>query len=206
MRTFKFTVFLAGILLCFSAWAATPNPMDMLQPLSNRMLAALKANRPKLRQNPNYIYTLVDRIILPHVDVLGMSRSVLGRNAWTSATPAEQKAFTKAFTRVVVGTYASALNAYKDETVRFFPMRGSYEGQRRVMIRSQVERHDGPPIPLDYRLALKGNRWVIYDLNVEGVSLLQSFYAQFSSALSQGKTVTQLTRDLQHKNIKQRTR
>lgn len=180
--------------------AEAPNPMVMMKSVSDQMLASLKQNRPKLKANPRLVYRLVDDILLPHVDVMGMSRSVLGRRAWTSASQGQQKEFSKAFTNVVVNTYASALNAYTNETIQFYPIRGGYQGKSRISVYSKILRNDGPPVPVSYSLALINGEWKVYDLNVEGVSLLQSFHAQFASALSQGKTVAQLTRDLQKRD------
>ena len=188
------------LLLCLvfgSALAAqTPNPMSTLQPISNKMLSALKANSSRLKSDPNLVYRLVDRIVVPYVDVVGMSRSVLGRNAWRSASSRQQQAFTKAFKRVVINTYSSALNAYSDESIRFYPIRGGYAGKTRVQVFSQVVRNSGPAVPVSYRMILMKGKWKVYDLNVEGVSLLQSFHAQFADQLSQGKTVSQITNNL----------
>jgi len=189
-------------LVAFSFMAtakAAPNPMVQMKSVTNQMLAALKKNRARLKRNPKYINRLVRRIVLPHADVKGMSRSVVGRTAWKSSSKSQQAAFSKAFTNVVIRTYASALNAYTDETVKFYPVRGGYQGKRRVEIHTRVIRSDGPPIPVNYRLALKKNNWKIYDLNVEGVGLLQSFYAQFQDELSRGKTLTQITRELRRR-------
>jgi len=198
---------LLAFLLCFafgvSFAAQTPDPMKTLNSVADRMLASLKRNRPRLKRNPRLIYRLVEKILLPHVDTRGMSRSALGRNAWKSASSAQRRAFTREFTDVVIGTYASALNAYKDERIEFYPIRGGYQGKRRVFVRSKIIRSDGPPIPLSYRLILMGGRWKVYDLNVEGVGLLQSFRAQFADELSQGKSVTQITSELRQRNREQ---
>lgn len=194
----KLIIFFITIIFCGAVFAQS-NPMALMKNISNKMLASLKQNRPRLRSNPKFIYTLVKRIVIPHADLPGMSRSVLGRNAWQNTNQAQRKTFINAFTNVMIGTYASALNAYQDETIRFFPIRGGYQGKKRIRIQSQVIRSDGPPISLNYKLALINNQWKIYDLNVEGISLLQSFYAQFQAKLSQGQSVAQITRDLQRR-------
>lgn len=178
---------------------AQADPMAMMRNVSDQMLTALRQNRAKLHREPKYIYTLVKRIIVPHADLPGMSRSVLGRNAWKSTNKEQQEAFIKEFTNIMISTYASALNAYEDEKIKFFPLRGGYQDKKRVRIESQVIRSDGPPIPLNYKLALINDTWKIYDLNVEGVSLLQSFYSQFQAKLSQGKTVAQITHELRQR-------
>ena len=198
MKLHKISLILICIIFSTTAFAQS-DPMAMMQSISNKMLVALKQNRSKIRGNPRFIYTLVRRIVIPHADLPGMSRSVLGRTAWKNASESQQKAFIKSFTNVMIGTYASALNAYQDETIKFFPIRGGCQGRKRVRVQSRVIRPNGPPIPVNYKLAIINNEWKIYDLSVEGVSLLQSFYAQFQAKLSQGQTITQITNELQRR-------
>lgn len=193
-------ILLIGLYCSVAIAANTQDPMTMLQSVSDQMIAALKKERPNLKKNPNLVYQLTNKILVPHADVAGMSRSVLGREAWQSATPAEQKAFTQAFKDVVIRTYSGALSAYTDQTIKFYPLRGGYTGKRTIEINSQIIRQDGPPVPVNYRLAFLNGEWKVYDLNVEGVSLLQSFRSQLSSELSQGKTVAQITEDLQQRH------
>jgi len=200
MKLKRIFIFLAFFVPCIAMASNASDPLVMMKSVSDQMISSLKQNRPKLKKNPRLVYRLVDRILLPHVDVMGMSRSVLGRSAWKSASAGQQKAFSKAFTNVVINTYASALNAYTDETIKFYPIRGGFQGKRRVAIYSKIMRRDGPPVPVSYRLAFIHGKWMVYDLNVEGVSLLQSFHAQFADALSQGKSVSQLTRDLKKRD------
>lgn len=186
----------------FSILAAPPNsPMPMLQETTQEVLKGLRTEKPAVKpKNDQWLYALVRRVVLPHVDVDGMSRSVLGRNVWLPANDKQKKDFIDAFTQVVINTYSSALNAYTNETIKFLPLRGNITGQTNLLVNSRVIREDGPPVALDYRVILMGNEWKIYDLVVEGVSLLQSFHAQFASELSKGKNLNQLIIDLQKRN------
>ena len=120
--------------------------------------------------------------MLPNVDVNGMSRSVLGRQAWNKATANEKKEFTQAFTRLVIRTYASPLAEYSGETVKFMPLADSADS-RFTRVNSVISRSNGQRIPLSYNLVAKNGQWKIYDLSVEGVSLLQSFRSQFGQVL-----------------------
>jgi phospholipid transport system substrate-binding protein len=128
------------------------------------------------------VYQAIERYLLPNIDVNGMSRSVLGRQAWNKATPAEKKEFTQAFTQLVIRTYASPLAEYSGETVKFLPLRGEGDG-RFVRVNSVISRPNGQKIPLSYNLVSKNGQWKVYDLSVEGVSLLQSFRSQFGQVL-----------------------
>lgn len=197
---------IAGLILLVSASFVfadnTPDPMIMLKQTTDTLLASLQANKTKLKADPAYVYSIVNQVLLPKVDVNIMSMSVLGRNAWAQATPGQRQQFTKAFTTTVVKTYASALNAYTNETIQFYPIRGGYQGKQILQVNSQVVRRNGPPVPVSYSLVLQNGQWRVYDLNVEGISLLQSFRSQFASQLAQGQTIAQIIANLQAHNAK----
>lgn len=163
------------------AWAQS-SPVPMLENSATQIIATLKANKSNLKRDHKIIYSAVQRYLLPNVDVNGMSRSVLGRQAWNKASPAERQEFTSAFTQLVIRTYASPLAEYTDETVKFLPLRGDANGHF-VRVNSLIIRSSGQRIPLSYSLVSKSNGWKIYDLSVEGVSLLQSFRSQFGQIL-----------------------
>lgn len=196
---------LMGLWLLVTAsvvFADVPDPMVMLKSVSNQLLTTMQQNRDKMKADPKYVNQLVRQILLPHVDETKMAQSVLGRQAWFAATLAQQQAFTAEFMTVVVNTYASALNAYTDQTIRFLPIRGGYEGKTDLTVQSQVIRQDGPPVALDYRLSYMAanSTWEVYDMNVEGISLLESFRAQFATKLSSGSSVADLITFLQQRN------
>jgi phospholipid transport system substrate-binding protein len=87
---------------------------------------------------------------------------------------------------LLVHTYASALANYNDQTIRFYPVRGGYAGKSSVQVNSVIERHDGPAISVSYKMVQAASEWKIYDLSVEGVSMLESFRSQFADLLAQG--------------------
>lgn len=171
-----------AFLVFAQALFAQSSPIPMLENTANKITSTLKENRTNLKNNHQIIQQAVKRYLLPVVDVTGMSRSVLGRQAWSKATPEEKRQFTNEFTQLVIRTYSSPLAEYSDETVKFLPLRGPIAG-RFVQVNSVIVRSSGPNIPLSYSLVSKNGQWKIYDLSVEGVSLLQSFRSQFGQVL-----------------------
>jgi phospholipid transport system substrate-binding protein len=162
-------------------WAAT-SPVPMLEQTADQIIDTLEKNKGQLKKNPQFVQRTVREHLLPHIDVQGMARSVLGRNAWTRATPDERGRFTQAFSSLVVRTYASPLAEYSDEKIMFLPERAAPSG-RFTRVNSVIIRSNGQKIPLSYSLVLKQGDWKVYDLSVEGVSLLQSFRTQFGQIL-----------------------
>lgn len=179
---------LLGILLSLLSVAAmaAPSPVHTLEKVSNQLIAGLKRKGATLKNNRGYVFRLTRKTLLPHVDLNIMSRSVLGRGTWQKASNAQRSSFKREFTTMLIRTYASALASYTNETVQFYPIRGGFQGRSRVKVDSVINRQSGPAISVSYRLVLVGNHWKLYDLSVEGVSLIQSFRSQFANEISQG--------------------
>ena len=186
--SFRFLVMASLLVVSFFAGAQS-SPVPMLQETSDQILATLKQNKAKLHQDRRIVFHAVEQYMVPRVDVDGMSRSVLGRQAWTKATATERAEFKEVFTQLVIRTYASPLAEYTNETVQFLPVRGSLDGQF-VRVNSLIVRPNGRNIPLSYSLVAQGGQWKIYDLSVEGVSLLQSFRSQFAQVLQSANIQT----------------
>lgn len=197
MKTIKHVFFLMFMVL--SPWIfAQSSPVPMLENTASQILNTLKQNRAGLKNNHHVIYQAVERYLLPNVDVNGMSRSVLGRAAWSKASTADKQEFTQVFTQLVIRTYANPMAEYTDETVKFLPLRATAPDARFARVNSVIVRSNGQNIPLSYSLVYKGGSWKIYDLSVEGVSLLQSFHSQFSQRL-QNATIRELIADMRKK-------
>ncbi|KTC67759.1 toluene tolerance protein Ttg2D [Legionella birminghamensis] len=197
MKLVKSFFILFAFLLPQWLWAQA-SPMPMLESTANQILATLKQNKANLKNNRQLIFQAVEQHLLPNVDVAGMSRSVLGRQVWNKASAAERAQFSKAFTQLVIRTYASPLAEYTDETIKFLPIRGAGDG-RFIRVNSLIIRSNGNNIPLSYSLVAKNGQWKIYDLSVEGVSLLQSFRSQFAQAL-QNSNIQDLIRQMNEKS------
>ena len=181
MNGLKAIFFAMMVAIPHTLWAQS-SPVPMLENTASQIIATLKQNKPNLKQNHQVIYQAVERYLLPNVDVNGMARSVLGREAWNKASSVDKQEFTRVFTQLIIRTYASPLAEYTDETVKFLPLRGSIE-EHFTRVNSVIVRSNGQNIPLSYSLVSKNNKWKIYDLSVEGVSLLQSFHSQFGQIL-----------------------
>jgi len=159
---------------------AQQDPMILMQRIADQMTSAFQAQKAAVKRNPKVAYRIVYRYLVPHVDTIGMSKSVLGRNGWRAATQSQRLRFTKEFTRLVVSGYSVALQEYNDDVIKFFPIRGGYRGKNRLTVQSRIVRKGKPSIKVDYRLFLYGNKWYMIDIRIQGVSLLNSYRSQFA--------------------------
>ena len=170
-------------LILFFNSALWASPVSILEKAATQIMSTLKQHKSSLKNNPQIIYQAVAHYLLPLVDVEGMSRSVLGKAVWQKASRQEKSYFRQAFTQLVIKTYASPLAEYTDETIKFFPVNGAVN-KRFIRVRSIIHRTNGKNISLNYSLVAKNHSWQIYDLSIEGVSLLQSFRTQFAQLLN----------------------
>jgi phospholipid transport system substrate-binding protein len=127
------------------------------------------------------IVALVDTKIMPHVNFSRMTSSAVGR-FWRQATPEQQKQLQDEFKTLLVRTYAGALGEVKDQTLSFRPLRAKPEDTE-VVVRSEV-RGRGEPVQLDYRLEKTPAGWKIYDLNVLGIWLIETYKTQFAQEIN----------------------
>lgn len=173
-----FFLLLLSVQTCF----AIQSPVAQLQGIANHMVQNLEQNKSRL-SNFSVIRGIVNRVLLPHVDLDRMSASVVGRY-WRAATPAQRATFKSEFSYLVTTTYASALSSYNRDRVQFYPVRENYEGRSTVQVQSVIVRANGRRIPVSYNVVRAGSGWKVYDFSIENVSIVQSYRSQFASVLS----------------------
>ncbi|TEA77917.1 MlaC/ttg2D family ABC transporter substrate-binding protein [Allopusillimonas ginsengisoli] len=182
-------VALLGIALAAaSAHAATVDPKaapnDFVQAAADNALNALKQDKVAQAGDLNRINQLVDQYILPYVNFEKTTRLAAGRY-WRQATPDQQKRLVDAFRNTLIRTYSGALaNVDQKSTMTMQPFRGDPKADD-VVVRSSVSQSNGPAVGVDYRLEQTPSGWKIYDLNVEGIWLIQNYRNQFAQQISQ---------------------
>lgn len=192
-----FFIVVFGWLSMTSAYAQS-DPVALLQRIADNMIAGLKANKATLKSKPQIVYSLANRYVVPYAALTAMSKGVLPPQIWNNATPAQRAQFQKQFTTTLIRTYASALTSYEDQQVHFYPVRGGYAGQNSVVVNSEITSSETDSIRVSYRLIRSGSSWRLYDMSVEGVSMLGSFRSQFADILSRGNMEQLLQRMAQH--------
>jgi phospholipid transport system substrate-binding protein len=156
-------------------------PDAMVKQISIEVIDAVKADKAIQAGDVKRIISLVDSKILPHVNFQRMTSSAVGRY-WRQASPEQQKRLQEEFKLLLVRTYAGALAQVKDQTVEFKPLRARPDDTE-VIVRSEVKGR-GDPIQLDYRLEKAGDAWKIYDVNVLGVWLVETYRSDFAQRIS----------------------
>lgn len=176
------SVIAAGLLVLASFSAlAQDGPDQLIRRLSTDVLDTIKTDKDMQAGNVRKIVALVEGKVMPHVNFTRMTASAVGR-AWRQATPEQQKRLQDEFKTLLVRTYAGALSQVKDQSVAVRPLRGS-PADTEVIVRTEVIGR-GDPIQLDYRLEKTPEGWRIYDLNVLGVWLVETYRSQFAQEIT----------------------
>lgn len=163
------------------ALAADETPDAMIKRLSDDVLAAIKADKSIQAGDTNKLIALVDGKIMPNVNFQRMTAAAVGP-AWRQATPEQQRKLQEEFKVLLVRTYSGALAQVDDQAISLKPQRGS-PTDTDVLVRTEI-RGRGDPIQLDYRLEKVGSGWKIYNLNVLGVWLVETYRSQFASEIN----------------------
>lgn len=174
--------FLLLALFIQSSFADVASPVKQLNDVANRMISSLEKNKGRLG-SMRVIRGIVNRVLLPNIDLNRMSASVVGRY-WRSATSSQRATFKREFAYMVTTTYALALASYKNDRVKFYPLRTNYAKRKTVRVRSIIIRGNGQRIPISYDVVRKGNHWKVYDFSIEHVSMVQSYRSQFQAVLA----------------------
>lgn len=166
------------------ALAADEAPDALVMRLSTEVLDTIKADKSIKSGDIGKISALVDAKVLPNLNFQRMTASAVGRG-WREATPDQQKRLQDEFKTLLIRTYAGALAQVNDQTISAKPFRGSAD-DKEVVVRTEI-RGRGNPIQLDYRLektAGQGAGWKIYDINVLGVWLIETYRSQFAAEIN----------------------
>jgi phospholipid transport system substrate-binding protein len=187
-------------------FSATQDPISTLRSVTENVMQELQTHRQEVRQNSNKLYALVDHLILPHIDFSEMARWVVGRSAWKLADDATKSAFIAEFKTMVVRSYARSLLEYTDQKIEFLPLRGAIGDKQRIKVLSLIKENGKDPVHMDYNLIRDGDAWKVYDIIVEGVSLMQGYRAQFAEDIKQGGLKAAIDRMHRHNTQPKRKR
>jgi phospholipid transport system substrate-binding protein len=177
-------ILLASVGFAPMAMAADEAPDALIKRLSDEVLSDIKADKAIQAGDTNRILALVDSKIMPNVNFQRMTAAAVGP-AWRQATPEQQKRLQDEFKILLVRTYSGALAQVNDQTISIKPQR-SAPTDSEVVVRTEI-RGRGDPIELDYRMERtpgQGSGWKIYNLNVLGVWLVETYRSQFAQEIN----------------------
>jgi len=160
--------------------ADTMPPDKLIKQTSDKVLSILDENKQKYKDQPEEISKLVNQVILPHLDFKAMSKLALGKN-WRKANKGQKYRFLEAFKTMLIRTYSKSLTEYAGQKIKYAPYRPPAEGKRTTVVKTIIDQGSGPDIPINYSLRLKNAIWKVYDIKIDGISLVTNYRNTFAS-------------------------
>jgi phospholipid transport system substrate-binding protein len=177
--------FLLMLSLCLPlAATAQEAPDALVKRVTDEVLAVIRADKDLQGGNSRKIAELAEAKVLPHFDFTRMTRLAVGRN-WAQATDAQKAALEKEFRTLLVRTYSSSLAAYRNQTIEVKPVKMA-AADKDATVRTAVIQQGGPPIPIDYAMEKADSGWKVYDVTIDGASLVTTYRGSFNDQIQKG--------------------
>ena len=178
-------LFVGLMMFACSALAQATVPADVfVKSVADDVLAIVKKDKAIQSGDQEKIFALAEEKIVPNFNFDHVCKLVLGKN-FSKATKEQQDAFEREFRSLLIRTYASALSKYRNQTIEYKPLRDSAD-DKDVVVKTQILQPGGQPLAVDYSLEQVGDVWKVYDITIEGVSLVTNYRGQFSNEVRQG--------------------
>lgn len=188
---------MASVTTMVQAQTAGVAPDALVKNVTTEVLQIIRGDKDIQAGNSKKAIELIEARVLPHFNFTHMTQLAVGKN-WKSADAAQKKQLDDEFHTLLVRTYAKALTGYKNQTVDFKPFKMNAGGTD-AKVRTQVNQGSGKPIGLDYYLEKLQAGWKIFDIEVDGISLVTNYRSSFASEVSRGG-IDGLIKSLQNKN------
>ena len=179
--------------------AAQESPDALVKKNTTEILAAIKADKDLAAGNQKKIEKLADEKILPLFNFVRMTQLAVGRN-WKDASDAQKKSLIDEFRSLLVRTYSTSLTQYRNQTIDVKPTK-MVASDTEVVVKTQVVQPGGQPIPIDYSMEKSGDSWKVYDVLIDGVSLVTNYRSSFNTEI-QKSGIDGLIKSLVDRNSK----
>lgn len=194
---YRFLLIIIGFMFVAPARAANPAPDALAKSVTDEVLAIVRADKDIQSGDRKKVLQLVESKIVPHFNFTRMTQLAMGRN-WRQANAEQQQLLVDQFRALLVRTYTAAFTQYRNETVEYRQPRMK-AGDTDVVVQSFVNRPGGPPVAVDYSMEKTGEGWKVYNVKIEGVSLVENYRNTFNAEI-QKSGVDGLIRTLTERN------
>lgn len=156
---------------------------DLVKQVTSSIIEELESGRESLQDSPERAYELAAQLVLPHFDFERMSRHVLGNKRWKAATPEQRLRFVSAFRTRLVRTYAMVLNEYRGQTLTYLdPVPRKKDDE--IVVPVEIELTGSQTVRVAYAMHVSGSDWKVFDVAVDGISLVTSYRSSFRSEIA----------------------
>jgi len=195
--TMRFATLVLSLFLAAPAPAQDVAPDELVRKVTADVLDAIKSDKQLQAGDRKKALALAEQKILPHVDFRESAKLAVGK-AWSGATPEQQDRIVSEFRSMLVRIYSSAIDVYRGQTMKVQPVRLP-PGATDVTVRNQFLRAGQPPVPVEYAMKKTPGGWMIYDITVDGVSLVLTYRDEFGQ-ITKASGIDGLIKRLKEKN------
>jgi len=174
---------LIAVLVVVPSLALAHPAEDLIRDITGDLITALKS--PEAKSNKDFVSATVDTDVLPHIDFSTMTKITLGAKHWKASSAEQRVQLVEEFKALLLSTYTTALDQYSGQKLTILPYQPS-ENDTKIAKVSTYFDDAGVKIPVNYKLRTTKkdrNTWKVYDIEVENVSLVKSYQAEFSSQI-----------------------
>lgn len=191
------SAFLALLPASASATTDLSPPQKAIEDVSNQMKAQLQDE--EFNKDFSRVSELVEKIIYPHVDFKRISALVLGKH-WRKADKQQKARFTHEFQTMLVRTYARAFVEFDDWTIRYLPV--VKKSSKKVIVKTEILQPGRQPVAVSYRMVKVDGEWKVYDIIIEGISLVTNYRKSFKNEMKRTGSLNAVIDTLAQRNAK----
>ncbi len=178
----KIVLLLLALTVCAGSPARAADvaaPDVLARAVTDEVLRIVRADKELQAGNQRKVVDLIESKVAPHFEFASMTRLAMGRN-WNQANAEQRKALTQEFRMLLVRTYTTAFTQYRDQAIEYRPLKLG-AGETDVVVKSLIKQTSGQPVSVDYRMEKTDRGWKVYDVKIEGISLVENYRNTFNS-------------------------
>ena len=182
-RTSRFrpVAFLAAVFVISAAFANPGSPDVVIEGAVKELSEKLRGRKDELAEDRDALYELINDILLPRFDRKLAAQLVLAKH-WRKASEEQQERFVSAFYNALLRKYADGLLEFDEDRIEVMEFRGDTSAKR-SLVKTNVTLDDGTRVPVHYDLVNRGDRWLIFNVKVEGVSYVSNYRTEIDAEI-----------------------
>jgi len=170
---------ICALFFAATAGAQELGPEELVKKVTADVLDTIKSDKQLQAGDRKKALALAEQKVLPHVDFKHAAQIAVGRS-WSKATPAQQDQLTQQFRSMLIRIYSASIDVYRGQTMKVLPVRVP-PGATETRVRNEYLREGRQPVPIEYSMMKTDSGWKIYDISVEGISLVLTYRSEFES-------------------------
>ncbi len=174
----------AGITSAAPDGASAESPVLLIEQAADDLQRNLDGKHDYYSANAAELYSMIDEILLPRFDIEYAGKLVLGKQHWSSATPAQRERFVAAFYNFLVQTYAKGILELDQDRMQVMPEPKYSRDGSKAMVKTELIVSADDNVQVHYSVRRSDGRWKIYDVRIDGVSYIQNYRNQFDAEIN----------------------